>query len=69
MATACADTALELVFVFIVKIDQLKAGQQHLKPLTENHSPFKTYWPAGGGRGKNPENTAQGNSGQNAIRP
>ena len=29
----------------------------------------KTYWPAGGGRGQNPENTAQGNSGQNAIRP
>ena len=31
--------------------------------------PIKTYWPAGGGRGQNPENTAQGNSGQNAIRP
>ena len=30
---------------------------------------FKTYWPAGGGRGQNPENTAQGHSGQNAIRP
>ena len=30
---------------------------------------IKTYWPAGGGRGQNPENTAQGNSGQNAIRP
>ena len=29
----------------------------------------KTYWPAGGGRGQNPENTAQGHSGQNAIRP
>ena len=26
----------------------------------------KTYWPAGGGRGQNPENTAQG---QNATRP
>ena len=32
-------------------------------------SNIKTYWPAGGGRGQNPENTAQGNSGQNAIRP
>ena len=30
---------------------------------------IKTYWPAGGGRGQNPENTAQGHSGQNAIRP
>ena len=29
----------------------------------------KTYWPAGGGRGRNPENTAQGNSVQNPIRP
>ena len=29
----------------------------------------KTYWPAGGERGQNPENTAQWNSGQNAIRP
>ena len=37
----------------------------------ENHfeDNTKTYWPAGGGRGQNPENTAQGNSGQNAIRP
>ena len=31
--------------------------------------PIKTYWPAGGGRGQNPENTAQGHSGHNAIRP
>ena len=29
----------------------------------------KTYWPAGGARGQNPENTAQGHSGHNAIRP
>ena len=27
-----------------------------------------TYWPAGGGRGQNPENTAQGHSGQNSGR-
>ena len=30
---------------------------------------IKTYWPAGGGRGQNPENTAQGNSVQNPICP
>ena len=32
---------------------------------------FKTYWPAGGGRGQNPENTAQGHSGRCAplVRP
>ena len=28
-----------------------------------------TYWPAGGGRGQNPENTAQGHSGHNSICP
>ena len=28
-----------------------------------------TYWPAGGGRGQNPENTAQGHSGHNSIPP
>ena len=30
---------------------------------------IKTYWPAGGGRGQNPENTAQGHSGHNSICP
>ena len=34
--------------------------------LTSN---IMTYWPAGGGRGQNPENTAQGHSGQNSICP
>ena len=29
---------------------------------------IKTYWPAGGGRGQNQENTAQGNSVQNPKR-
>ena len=29
----------------------------------------KTYWPAGGGPGQNPENTAQGHSVHNSICP
>ena len=30
---------------------------------------IKTYWPAGGRRGQNPKNTAQGHSGHNSICP
>ena len=42
-------------------IDRFVLGHAHIF--------FKTYWPAGGGRGRNPENTAQGNSVQNPICP
>ena len=37
--------------------------------MKQGYSHFKTYWPAGGGRGQNPENTAQGHSGHNSICP
>ena len=36
---------------------------------TEIQGCTKTYLPAGGGRGQNPENTAQGHSGHNSICP
>ena len=51
---------------------QLNTAHPHFCPAmqfqVENYH-FKTYWPAGGGRGQNPENAAQGHSGHNAIRP
>ena len=53
-----------------LKLSSLDAGfpfsSYFLLVFTRN---IKTYWPAGGRRGQNPENTAQGHSGQNAICP
>ena len=37
--------------------------------MAQDRKHFKTYWFAGGGRGQNPENTAQGNYIQNPIGP
>ena len=49
-------------------------GQNKEAIITARESCFiydftKTYWPAGGGRGQNPENMAQGHSGHNSICP
>ena len=52
---------------FVTKVRKLQQNQFYTTTSEIVH--IKTYWPAGGGRGQNPENTAQGNSGQNAIRP
>ena len=55
-----------LIYMRGVKSEDLSAIMDF---LYQGEANIKTYWPAGGGRGQNPENTAQGNSGQNAIRP
>ena len=47
---------------FLISYTDAHLGEKYLQ---DN----KTYWPAGGGRGQNPKNTAQGNSVQHPIRP
>ena len=47
-----------------VSLSSILAFRFHFPDITVN---IKTYWPAGGGRGQNPENTAQGHSGHNSI--
>ena len=37
------------------------------QPDTKFYKNSITYWPAGGGRGQNPENTAQGHSELNQL--
>ena len=47
----------------------LKCATRVCLSLHQKLHNFMTYWPAGGGRGQNPENTAQGHSGHNSICP
>ena len=49
--------------VSILRLNQ-KCMQQ---PDTKFYKNSMTYWPAGGGRGQNPENTAQGHSELNQL--
>ena len=56
-------------------LEQIQTKEQKIHIHTRCHQDgpkkkrIKTYWPAGGGRGQNPENTAQGHSGHNSICP
>ena len=66
--------SIEYILLKIFFVVVLSLREKFMKKLTnaslciyDVHT--KTYWPAGGGQGQYPENTAQGHSGQNAIRP
>ena len=53
----------------VVMMPQDCPGGSSLFEFLSIYANIMTYWPAGGGRGQNPENTAQGHSGHNSICP